>query len=492
MLLVAERSPMLWLSEFAPFGRTQPSSPLVILLDGPWGSGKSTILNFVKESLAKRQPSTEGHRTQQLDEPCWLVVEYNAWQQQDLDKPWWVLSTLISNQAANKFVEEQSEDKALLIRLRHLWFRTFSGRIPIAVGGATIAILGLLFWLHSTTTARSDVKDLLSLITVVFGIFLAAARFLTASDISAEEYLKSRADPIRALKAYTAGMLKLIGRPVIVMVDDIDRCQPVSVGRLLEGIHTAFGDLQIVFLVAGDSRWVGRAFEKRYQEMDLGNSAYATPGRPLGSLFLEKIFQFTATLPDIPPAYKAEFWNHLLRVPEEKVDSKTEDAKALLADLKTEEDILRAVAEADSSKRPRDAQLVREAAIRRLVEPDLIANPSHHVLQLFENFVESNPRVMKRQIMAYGMARATDLASFRSTPQPLLAAWSVLSMRWPALAEWIREDPDRLAMAAPATEATNPTDKAFVSLLRSREVQRLITGNEKGLPSLDSEALREM
>jgi hypothetical protein len=197
-------------------------------------------------------------------------------------------------------------------------------------------------------------------------------------------------------------------------------------------------------------------------------------------------------LPDIPPAYKAEFWNHLLRVPEEKVDSKTEDAKALLADLKTEEDILRAVAEADSSKRPRDAQLVREAAIRRLVEPDLIANPSHHVLQLFENFVESNPRAMKRQIMAYGMARATDLASFRSTPQPLLAAWSVLSMRWPALAEWIREDPDRLAMAAPATEATNPTDKAFVSLLRSREVQRLITGNEKGLPSLDSEALREM
>ena len=222
-------------------------------------------------------------------------------------------------------------------------------------------------------------------------------------------------------------------------------------------------------------------------------SSYATLGRPLGSLFLEKIFQFAATLPDIPPANKAEFWNRLLHIPKQEVESGTEDAKARLAAFNTEEEILRVVAEVDASDNPRAAQLVREAAIRRLVEPDLIAKPSHHVLQLFADFVESNPRAMKRQIMAYGMARATDLASFRSTPQPLLAAWSVLCMRWPALGDWLREDPDRLSAGAATAVETNAADKAFASLLHSPEVQRLISGGRtKGLFSLDPGALRRM
>ena len=48
---------------------------------------------------------------------------------------------------------------------------------------------------------------------------------------------------------------------------------------------------------------------------------------------------------------------------------------------------------------------------------------------------------MKRYVMAYGIARASDLASFRNTPQPVLAAWTLLRMRWPALARWLRGIP---------------------------------------------------
>jgi hypothetical protein len=53
-------------------------SPLVIHLDGPWGSGKSTVLNFLEKALEEPEKSGQSK---------WLVLRYNAWQQQRLEYP---------------------------------------------------------------------------------------------------------------------------------------------------------------------------------------------------------------------------------------------------------------------------------------------------------------------------------------------------------------------------------------------------------------------
>ena len=116
--------------------------------------------------------------------------------------------------------------------------------------------------------------------------------------------------------------------------------------------------------------------------------------------------------------------------------------------------------------------------MRRLAQPDLIENPSRHVLEFFEDAVEANPRAMKRQVMAYGMARACDLASFRNTPQVLLAAWSLLCMRWPALADWLRENPDRVLQLNPDEVADSKVPEAerpLLSLMRRVEVRALLS-----------------
>jgi len=112
-------------------------------------------------------------------------------------------------------------------------------------------------------------------------------RFLAAADASAQEFLRSRRDPLGALVRYLERLLRSLKRPVVVLVDDIDRCDPVAVVRLLEGIHTVFGTLPIVFVVAGDGRWVAKAFEKTYAE-NAPRSVNAMASRPLGALFLEK------------------------------------------------------------------------------------------------------------------------------------------------------------------------------------------------------------
>jgi hypothetical protein len=93
---------------------------------------------------------------------------------------------------------------------------------------------------------------------------------------------------------------------------------------------------------------------------------------------------------------------------------------------------------------------------------------------------------MKRQVMAYGMARACDLASFRNTAQLLLAAWSLLCVRWPALADWLREDPDRVSQVntGEAADAKVPeAELPLVNLMRRAEVRSVLS-------RLDSAGLR--
>jgi hypothetical protein len=341
--------------------------------------------------------------------------------------------------------------------------------------------------LDSAAKSVTQLKDTISVATIIFGIVLAGSRFLTATDASAQEFLRSRPDPLGALVRHVERLLRLLRRPVAILVDDIDRCDTVAVVRVLEGIHTVFGTLPIAFVVAGDGRWVARAFEKTYDDT-APRAVDPTFARPLGTLFLEKFFQFSAVIPDMPETFKSRFWRSLLRTQAAATVSDSGQAAARVNSLQTEEDILAAVAAVDPRTEPARAQALRDAAMRRLAEPDLIENPSQHILEFFEDAVEANPRAMKRQVMAYGMARACDLASFRNTPQLLLATWSVLCMRWPVLADWLRENPDRLSKlnADEATDAGAPeAERPLLALMRRIELRNLLS-------RLDAASMRRM
>jgi hypothetical protein len=320
------------------------------------------------------------------------------------------------------------------------------------------------------------VKDTLSVVSIVFGLVLAGSRFLTGSDAGAKEFLRSQPDPLGALTRHIERLFLQTRHNVAVFVDDIDRCDPVAVVRVLEGIQTIFGSAPIVFVVAGDGRWIERAFEKTYGDNAPQNPRTAV-GQTLGGLFVEKLFQISVAVPDMPLGFKTSYWRQLLGLEDRKLFPMQPDATSRISGLQSEEAILQVVAEVDPRENPQEALLLRDAAIRRLAQPDLIERPSVHVMEIFVDSVEANPRAMKRQVMAYGMARAFDLASFRTTPQRTLAAWSVLSLRWPVLAEWLRENPERICMAASeqSGELERPEDRPLVALMKTPEARLLTT-----------------
>jgi hypothetical protein len=76
-------------------------------IDGPWGSGKTSLLNLLGEELQRGNRATRRR---------WIVVNFNAWQNPRVRPPWWTLIKAIYKQCSEKFPPRQS------LRLRLCWF----------------------------------------------------------------------------------------------------------------------------------------------------------------------------------------------------------------------------------------------------------------------------------------------------------------------------------------------------------------------------------
>lgn len=107
------------------------------------------------------------------------------------------------------------------------------------------------------------------------------------------------AERLRDYRANPSAMpdgLRPIDR-IVLYVDDLDRCSPAQVVRMLEAVHLLLSLDLFVVVVAVDCRWLLRSLELHYKEL-LGDGGHGA-GEHLGSTphdYLEKIFQITYAL----------------------------------------------------------------------------------------------------------------------------------------------------------------------------------------------------
>ncbi len=417
----------------------------VMHLYGSWGSGKSTVLNFLKNEL--KQPEN-GDR--------WLVVEFNAWRNQHIDPPWWSLLESVFRGTKKKL--------SWWDQLREYYWRFNTGRLvyifsgivlvwlvvlaapwvlanlisPLAVQNKSLAdILGVL------GGVAKDVGDIAALVATVWGGILAFNRSLLFGQAKAAQEYKDRIrDPMNEIKKRFGTLIRhLWPHQVVILIDDLDRCRSSYVVQLLEGIQTLFRDAPVVFIVAADRRWLNACYEQEYEKF---KAQVAEPGKPMGTLFLEKAFRFSTPMPGISAELKKRYWHYLLQI---KTTEQKEDqtrvqtqAKELISQAHSDGEIQRTV---DASReRPfAEQRAIREAAVERLATPE-IAERLEHTLTPYASLLEQNPREMKRLVNTYSANRALAILAEVNIERHQLVLWTILSLRWPQLADFLEEQPE--------------------------------------------------
>jgi serine/threonine protein kinase len=450
-----------------------PGETFLLHVDGPWGAGKSTVLSYLRNEVEEK----------------FLPITFNAWRESRIGPPWWSLLTSIRSSLANQLSPSK--------RLRFRWSESINRLQRI---GAPLVFALCLFVLLATTLiilfkqddlTLSNAGDVAGTITAVIAVAgtvwmgaLVAGRFvLWDSARGAKIFEQSSSNPMHEVAKHFSWLAYKAEKPIIFFIDDLDRCDHTYVVELLEAVQTLLKESPqtsignsvrptVYFVIAADGAWIRASYEAVYDKF---LNAVAEPGRPLGYLFLDKLFQLRVTIPLVDANQGDLYLRNLLQ--------SVGTSEISLRRLAKEEDVIRT--HIDGSSTESDIMEVYRSAsadVRSRVSGDVVEklNSSQAEaetglkLQRFSSLLSSNPRSVKRFINAYAIQRAISVLAGNYVSSDTLALWVILEMRWPALADFLRQNPH--AVGPDASIDSYPEELAMVnSLMLSEPVREVLT-----------------
>ncbi|HSG19072.1 MAG TPA: P-loop NTPase fold protein [Anaerolineae bacterium] len=517
-----------------------PQNSFLIHVDGPWGSGKSTLLGFLGRQLdsfwieEEREDETQdegrdtpgssenaagsgAHRRAangEAREADWMVLWFDAWRQSGIGPPWWTLLASLREQMDWRL---GLKDR-IFLRIRETVFK-----IGLAGSSYLLAVIimflvlavGLMLidleqvnadWLTDTAKAISAVFA--ALVILWTGARVASKFLLWDSAKGAVIFEQSTRDPMRIAAEHFSWLLGKVGKPVVFFIDDLDRCDEGNVVALLEAIQTLIRDVNLKqtrvkegrgkpspghdgqqpnygphFVVAADGAWIRRSFAKNFQSFE---GAVDEPGRPLGFLFLDKLFQLTVPMPYLSHELQQSYFDGLLGVqgegagadPDTEMGDIDEQVAAALEQVAVGSNDAEVMAVFE--KAPiRVKQRIAGPVVRRLTDQE-VETAREHELQKFAGLLDPNPRSMKRFLNAYSIMLSLQPLQLNPVSIDTLALWTILRLRWPVLADYLAEHPDSVSDVGNKEADLSGVPEHLHDLYRDAGLKKLVTFEQGG------------
>jgi len=471
------------IDRMADWGSSADRNSIMIQLHAPWGAGKTSFVQMLSGELKNLNPR-------------WTLVTFNAWENQRINPPWWMLyDTIFRTLVRSK--DHLSLHKRVVLRVKEvLWRLTVGNGVNLAfvIVGILVLIAVMMFrdrdWLpfleKNVDVATKAIAGLIALLATIGAIVRTAINgLLTGGSKAAQGFVEVAQDPITKLRRHYERLLKNIERRILVFIDDLDRCTPTYVLALLEGVQTMFAHPHVVWLVAADRRWIAEAFEAGYPVA----KSVAEPGNRLGYQFLEKAFQLMIALPRISPESQTDYWRRMLTAsapanvgPDAPAGPAYEAARNQLKAQTSEARVLAVIRE-NANLGPALVERLRRDAVERMAAPE-IEKTAEHLLMRFGGVIKPNPRAMKRLVNSYAVLRdvtlisnlplwnRADLSVWQQRVE--LARWVILCMDAPLLLDALEQQPE-LLRTPPGTAPKSIAD-ALQPLWLEPRIQKLLCG----------------
>ena len=188
--------------------------PCVLAVDAPWGAGKTTFLNMLAQHLRNRE---------------FPVVEFNAWKTDFTDDPFLALSQELTD-GLREFRDGALGDE--IAKVKGAAGEVLRRAVPGVIRVATAGIL-----------------DVSPMMEGEIGKALASY---------AQQRLSAYLDTRSSLEKFGTSLTELAteltsvnpGRPLIVVIGEMDRCRPSYAVELLETAKHLFSVNHVVFVLA--------------------------------------------------------------------------------------------------------------------------------------------------------------------------------------------------------------------------------------------------
>jgi len=254
--------------------------PVTIGLSGDWGSGKTSLMRMARAGLA--------------GDSGFVCASFSPWRFEDYNDVKFALMSTILDALENRIDETTGMRERVSGALNTV--RALATKIGLMRSGAMAGAMAL-----GADPAISTAAG-------------AAADAVVAPDPQEELEAPTSTGDFR--KEFETLMNEL-GEEVsalVVFIDDLDRCLPRTVIETLEAVRLFLHVPKTGYVIAADPRAVRGAIQFHYPQQ-------ATRGEGIGIDYLEKMWQFTVTIPSLSVPEVETFVNLLFA----QLDLDTED-----------------------------------------------------------------------------------------------------------------------------------------------------------------------
>jgi KAP family P-loop domain/Common central domain of tyrosinase len=401
-------------------GSPYTSLPLTIGIYGSWGIGKSSLLQMI----AGEFPS--GERAD--DEVDVHVVEFNAWRYDSGEKIWPALVRQIMEcmeSGAQWSFWDRFKD-TLGRNVRRLWRQR---RNQLTAGLALVALAGIVIWALGLSAAVLPAALAVVGVPGLLKIGIEASNSPVSGWVGtlvAEGEYGGELPYMREIHAdlrFLTGRLRA-GRAdprVLVMIDDLDRCEPTKAVEVLQAINLLL-DFPIFIVCLGiDARIITAAVEGHYEQL-LGQAGAS------GYEYLDKIVQIPFRIPRASEPEIERFIESQMPVTT-KLDGDMPSARLDASTASREPSADAAVPEPAPSVPEADR---RETAAS--LDASMFDEAEVAAFQKLSPYMRRNPRHVKRLVNVYRLVRT--LAIRREAGEildkpSLTISWILICAQWP-------------------------------------------------------------
>lgn len=225
--------------------------PVSVGIFGTWGTGKSSLLNFIEADLKQRAKNDV------------IVIRFDAWLYQGFDDARAALMDVI----ARALYEQAKQDEGLTELARRLLarvntIRTLGLAIEVAAAAHGIPVFG------AAARAVGAVGDYISGTPDEDDAQAVAEGGRKIRGLIDPEMKRSPPEEIDAFRAEFGELLTKLRKTMVVFVDNLDRCLPTQTIHTLEALRLFLFMESSAFVVAADEDMVRHSVSQHFRDAD--------------------------------------------------------------------------------------------------------------------------------------------------------------------------------------------------------------------------------
>ncbi|HBQ0382111.1 P-loop NTPase fold protein [Klebsiella variicola subsp. variicola] len=429
---------------------TENMLPVSIGIFGNWGAGKSSLLKLIEQKLEQ-------------DEKDWIVINFDSWLYQGYDDARAALLEVI----ATALTKAADGNTTLISKAKRLLSRVdgFRAMGLLAEGAALFAGVptgGLLSrGIGAFRNASDGIQSQEEYETLGN---LAKEGKEKAGGLIKPEAKKSPPQQIDAFRKEYGEILEELGKPLIVVIDNLDRCLPANAIHTLEAIRLFLFLTNTAFIIAADEDMIRSSVADYFKgasqrhQIDYLDKLIQVPIR-VPKAGVREIRSYLFMLYAIEHGLKGEKLTTLRDGLEKALQQSWKDEPI------TRQDALEMTGESE------DSNLALAFARADRIAPVLANSPIIHgnprIVKRLLNVVKMRSQIAKRRAMPLDEAIITKLVIFERCVgvDGTADLYHLVDIEQgiPQLLKQLEEADGQIPTEAPKTWTDNPTTKAFIA-----------------------------